>query len=280
MPTMAGSTTTSEPDAQARESRHALAGVSGSRLQNERAFHDRQAAERALALQPHQYRFDDETYLRHESWIAPAFAMLGDVAGKRVLDLGCGHGMASVVLARRGAQVTACDLSPGYVAEARTRAQANNVKVQFLVCNGEHLPFADASFDGIWGNAILHHLDLRQSAPELKRVLRPNGRAVFCEPWAGNRWLNWARRALPYPGKQRTADEEPLGPCHLIPLHAVFPHMEIRGHQLLGMLNRVVKQKSLAARLAWCDDFLLSRWPRWQRYCRYVVLTLTKEQVH
>ena len=58
------------------------------------------------------------------AWIAPAFDQLGDVRGKRILDLGCGHGMASVVLARRGAVVTACDLSLGYVREARARAGA------------------------------------------------------------------------------------------------------------------------------------------------------------
>src|SRR2546423_1129915 len=106
---------------------------SSERLHSERLFHDQQAAERAAALRPNDYRFDDANYLNHESWIAPAFALFGDVAGKRVLDLGCGHGMASVVLARQGADVTACDLSLGYVREARARAAANGVRVRFLV---------------------------------------------------------------------------------------------------------------------------------------------------
>ncbi len=48
-------------------------------------------------------------------------ARLGDVAGLPVLDYGCGHGMAAVVLARRGAHVMAFDLSPGYLTEARRR---------------------------------------------------------------------------------------------------------------------------------------------------------------
>src|SRR5216684_3523008 len=129
------------------------------RLENERRLHDQQAAERARALRPHDYQFTDDSYLHHESWIAPAFALLGDVRGLRVLDLGCGHGMASVVLARRGANVIACDLSLGYLREARARADANGVHARLLVCNGERLPFADGSFERIWGNAILHHLD-------------------------------------------------------------------------------------------------------------------------
>jgi SAM-dependent methyltransferase len=244
-----------------------------ARLENERRFHDEQASARARALRPHDYRFADESYLTHASWIPPAFDALGDLRNRRALDLGCGHGMASVVLARRGAIVTGCDLSLGYVREARRRAEANRIAAHFLVCDGERLPFADGAFDRIWGNAVLHHLDLRIAPRELCRVLAPGGVAVFCEPWAGNRWLNLARTALPYPGKQRTADETPLGPRDLAHLQAVFPRLHVRGFQLLSMLGRVCKQPRLVAGLAWCDDMLLNRLPGWQRYCRYVVIS-------
>ena len=250
--------------------------MSAQRLHSERLFHDQQAAARASALRPDDYRFDDESYLQHESWIAPAFNALGNVRGLLVLDLGCGHGMASVVLARRGADVTACDLSLGYVREARARSDANGVPVRLLVCNGERLPFADGCFDRIWGNAILHHLDLRQSAGELARVLAPGGIGVFCEPWGGNRWLRWARQVLPYPGKQRTADEAPLGSRDLDLLRAVFPRLSVRGHQLLSMLGRVFAQKRGMPGLAWCDEVLLRQLPGWQRYCRYVTVRVEK----
>jgi SAM-dependent methyltransferase len=247
------------------------------RLHSERAFHDRQAFERARALRLADYVFADEDYLTHESWIAPAVGALGDVRGKRVLDLGCGHGMAAVVLARRGAMVAACDLSLGYVREARNRADANGVHTRLLVCNAECLPFADASFERIWGNAILHHLDLHRATRELHRVLTPGGIAVFCEPWAGNRWLNWARRGVPYPGKQRTADETPLALRDLDLLRNVFPSVQANGYQFLSMLGRVVKQPVLISGLAWCEALVLRRLPRWQRYCRYVVVIAQKE---
>jgi SAM-dependent methyltransferase len=250
--------------------------MSQARLHSERLFHDRQAAERAKSLRPHDYLFSDDAYLQHESWIAPAFDTLGDLRGKRVLDLGCGHGMASVVLARRGADVVACDLSLGYLREARVRTKANDVQIRLLVCNGERLPFADGFFDRIWGNAILHHLDLRQAARELERVLAPGGRAVFCEPWGGNRWLSWARNALPYAGKQRTADEAPLGRRDLKQLRAMFPNLQLRGYQLLSMLGRVVQEPHLLSGLTWCDAVLLKQIPGWQRYCRYVVVSVAK----
>ncbi len=118
--------------------------------------------------------------------------------------------MASVVLARRGGRVTAFDLSPGYLQEARRRTEANGVNVSFVRADGERLPFADASFDRVWGNAVLHHLDVTIAARELHRVLAPGGVAVFCEPWGENPLLNLARRRLPYPGKERTPDEIPL----------------------------------------------------------------------
>ena len=181
-----------------------------ARLESEREFHDAQAARRRSDLRPEALRFDDDAYLDHETWIRPAFARLGDLRGKHVLDLGSGHGMAAIVLARRGAHVTGLELSAGYLDESRRRAEANGVTVDWVRANAEHLPFPDGSFDRVWGNAILHHLDIGRAADELRRVLRPGGIAVFCEPWGDNPLLRWARRRLQYPGKQHTPDESPL----------------------------------------------------------------------
>jgi SAM-dependent methyltransferase len=183
--------------------------------------------------------------------------------------------MAAVVLARRGARVTALDLSFGYLDEARRRAGANGTAVSFVQADGERLPFADDSFDRIWGSAILHHLDLKKAVSELRRILRKGGRAVFCEPWGGNPLLNWARTCLPYPGKLRTPDEQPLRHKDLRLLRANFPQVAVRGYQLLSMARRLVRIGPLVAGLDWCDDLLLTRVPAFQRFCRYVVLTLS-----
>ncbi len=248
------------------------------RLGEEIAFHDRQAGARAADLaRPADLRLDDDVYLDHETWVRPAFERLGEVAGLRVLDFGCGHAMASVVLARRGARVTALDLSGGYLAEAGRRAEANGVTVDLVQADGQRLPFAVGSFDRVWGNAVLHHLDLRRAAGELRRVLRPGGLAVFCEPWGENPLLEWARRRLPYPGKERTRDERPLRRSDLAPLRAAFPALVVEGYQLLGMARRVIGAGRLGRGLAWCDDRLLKRVPALSRWCRYVVLTLPRD---
>src|SRR5262249_49636611 len=77
--------------------------------------------------------------------------------------------MAAVVLARRGARVTAFDLSARYVAEAAARTRANGVSVTFLQADGYRLPFADGNFDRVWGNAVLHHLHLDAPARQPRR---------------------------------------------------------------------------------------------------------------
>jgi SAM-dependent methyltransferase len=248
------------------------------RLVSEQLFHDRQAHARAPNLHhADTLRFADNDYLDHETWIRPAVERLGGVSGLPVLDYGCGHGMASVVLARRGARVTAFDLSPGYLAEARRRARANNVTVTFLQADAERLPFADGSFARVWGNAILHHLDLPSAARELHRVLQPGGVAVFCEPGGENPLLNWARRRLPYRGKERTPDEQPLRPRHLRELREVFPALEVEGYQLLSMVRRVLRLGRVVSGLTWCDARLLRLAPSLSRFCRYVVLTIRKK---
>jgi SAM-dependent methyltransferase len=248
------------------------------RLATERHFHDRQAAERAGAFRSGRADlvFADDAFLGHETWVRPAFAALGDLRGRHALDYGCGHGMAAVVMARAGARVTAFDLSPGYVAEARERAAANRVRVACVVADGEELPFPDATFDVVWGNAVLHHLDLRRAGQELHRVLNPGGVAVFCEPWGGNPLLGFARRRLPYPGKHRTPDERPLTRRDLAPLRAVFPGLDVQGFQLLGMIRRVWKNPRLCRVLDALDSRLLRMRPL-RNWCRYAVITMRRE---
>jgi SAM-dependent methyltransferase len=244
------------------------------RLLRERDFHDQQADSRSLTFARHPDRLciSDAAYLDHETWVRRAFARLGDVRGRNVLDWGCGHGTTAVVLARRGAIVTACDLSAGYIAEARARARANGVAIRCLAADAQRLPFAGESFDAVWGHAILHHLDVPLAARELWRILRPGGVAVLCEPWNGNPLLRLARRWL----SGHTPDEEPLGPADVQELSAVFERVEIEGFQLLAMFRGATPGSRLRMALVRQDERLLASRPRLQRYCRYVVITLRR----
>jgi ubiquinone/menaquinone biosynthesis C-methylase UbiE len=97
--------------------------------------------------------------------------------GARVLDVGTGSGSMALAAARRGARVAALDPSPERLAQARRRAAAENLPIEFLLETGESLPFGDASFDVVF-SSFGETLDPEAAPParELLRVCRHGGR--------------------------------------------------------------------------------------------------------
>ncbi len=181
--------------------------------------------------------------------------LLGDLAGKRVLDLGCGVGHFSALLALRGAHVAAVDISERCVAITRERARASGVgqRVETQVMSAYALAFPDASFDLVHGQDILHHLDVDQAGPAIKRVLRPGGWAVFQENNANNPLLMLARHLCGHFGipKWSTDDEYPLTREEIRVLGRIFddavevyyPELEffrLVDMKLFGYRNRMV----------------------------------------
>jgi SAM-dependent methyltransferase len=128
-----------------------------------------------------------------------AFHLLGDVTGQEVLEYGSGWGENTILLARRGAQVHALDISPELIGINRRRMQANGVTsgVRFSVASAYDVPCPDGSVDVVFGMAILHHLDLDLAAKEVYRVLRPGGRAIFSEPMRNSPTLRALRKIIP-----------------------------------------------------------------------------------
>lgn len=106
--------------------------------------------------------------------------------GRRILDVGCGHGTAEVKLSRlRLTQVdlVAVDLLPDRVAEALAAARAHNIDAHFAAADACHLPFPDGTFDSVFCVAVLQHIgDVRRAVAEMARVTRPGGRIVAVEP--------------------------------------------------------------------------------------------------
>jgi SAM-dependent methyltransferase len=101
------------------------------------------------------------------------FRILGDVRGKRVLDVGCGLGDNAILLASFGARVTGVDVSRGSLEAARRRA-----------------------FDVIWGDGVLHHLlhDLDGAMTRLARAAREGrsssspSRSIACPGCDASAW--------------------------------------------------------------------------------------------
>jgi len=113
-------------------------------------------------------------------------AKLGDISGKRVIDLGAGYGGAARVLAKKhGAHVTCLNLSLKENARNRELTQAAGLSDKISVVDGsfDDMPFADAEFDVAWSqDAILHAPDRLAVLREVERVLKPGGQFVFTDP--------------------------------------------------------------------------------------------------
>jgi ubiquinone/menaquinone biosynthesis C-methylase UbiE len=101
--------------------------------------------------------------------------------GRQALELGCGTGVFLAQVAQSGARLRGLDLSPELLERARQR-MAGVSHVSLDCGNAEQMPYADGTFDAVYGSSVLHHLDLDRALREVFRVLRPGGRAVFAEP--------------------------------------------------------------------------------------------------
>jgi ubiquinone/menaquinone biosynthesis C-methylase UbiE len=99
------------------------------------------------------------------------------------LEIGAGTGYFSLNLVQAGLveRATATDISPGMLAMLEENASRLGLEVQTAAAEAETLPFADESFDLVFGHAVLHHVpDLARAFSELSRVLRPGGTLAFC----------------------------------------------------------------------------------------------------
>jgi SAM-dependent methyltransferase len=206
---------------------------------------------------------------------------LYDPAGKTVLDYGCGRGEDAIRLVRAGAaHVTGFDLSEGEVSLARQAAAAAGVgdRVEFVVADAHATGFPDGAFELVRGASILHHLELEPALRELRRILRPGGRAVFVEPLAHNPLLRAGRALTPM---ARTVDEHPFTVDDWATCAAVFPGFRHFERELVTVplmpLNLVLggrARQALAARVKPLDERVLARAPRLRRYARVTFLIL------
>jgi len=192
------------------------------RINNEREFHDAWAKSEDVTL--------IDVRASNEVCTAPEMRYithrLGDVRGKKLLDIGCGLGEASVYFASLGADVTSSDLSQGMVDATAELANANGLSINPHIASAEDMRLsADKKFDIIYTGNLLHHVDIEETITRVKPHLASGGVFVSWDPLAYNPAINVYRSIAT---DVRTPDEHPLRWKDIKLFHKHFENVETR----------------------------------------------------
>ena len=251
----------------------------------ERAEIERSSVEATLTPDE-SLRVNQETLRRYEAPPADTaypleycYHLLGDVRGKRIVDFGCGSGANTALLACRGAHVWAVDISQDLLrlGQRRLAASGRAGEATFIAGSAHDMPFPDQSIDIVFGIAILHHLDLDLVSKEVRRVLKPGGRAIFQEPVRNSKVIRFVRSLIPYRAPDISPYERPLTDAELRRFATGFGRVRVRPfalpHVQLGQVLPVVKDYWRA--LYALDRGVLRVLPFLGRYASIRVIELT-----
>lgn len=254
--------------------------IGGLGLAERTAIEARITDARTVGIDPERYRtLNLARYAREFAWRRHLFTHLGDVRGKRVLDVCCGYSMTPVMFALAGAaHVVANDVAPQTLDLVRQVAELHGVadRMTFYCGPAERLPFADAAFDLIYGGAAIHHLQIADAGQEFARLLRPGGRGGFQDPLGENLLLEFARDNLNYHDKHpEKGTDHPLTVADIRTFGSYFSTYQWRGFDLTAMAPRVWKPLwTFKGQLEAFDQAFFATFPFLQRYARFSVISV------
>jgi len=169
----------------------------------EESFHDNWATSTPLADVKVEEFFEVSTVPENRYMIVE----MGDLKGKKILDLGTGLGEAAVYFALQGAEVVATDISGKMLELAKELAKSKGTNIKTVKATSDKINLPDKSFDIIYTANLLHHVEIEPTIKEAKRLLKDNGRFFSWDPLAYNPLINiYRKKAM----QVRTLDEHPL----------------------------------------------------------------------
>jgi ubiquinone/menaquinone biosynthesis C-methylase UbiE len=168
-------------------------------------------------------------------------ALTGLKSGARVIDLGCGSGTFTALLARAGYHCVGLDISAKLLEVGRRK----HPRIEFVAGDIEHLPFPAESFDGALLSGVVHHFpDPSPCADETFRLLRPRGRFLAFDPNRMNpfMWL-YRDRASPFYSSVGVTENE--RPVLARAVRATFERagFAVSSHYLSGLAYRYVASR-------------------------------------
>jgi SAM-dependent methyltransferase len=170
----------------------------------ETAFHDAWASDTKLSDILVRECFEAPTAIENQFILR----RMGDLRGKKLLDIGAGLGESSVYFALRGADVTTVDISPQMVETALNLGARFGVELKGIVSDGETLKLPESAYDILYIANTIHHVEDRASLfSQMHKALKPGGKFFSYDPLAYNPVINVYRRMAT---RVRTSDESPL----------------------------------------------------------------------
>ncbi len=231
--------------------------------------------------------FDFETekgfYLSPEQIYA--YMEMDDLNNKKVLEIGAGIGINAFIMARKGAKVFALDVSGERLRIMSKLSERLDLKKQIYpsIMPAELMAFKNNSFDVVYTKSVLIHLDLEKVIPEVYRVLKSGGKAVFVEPLKYNPFVN-LYRCLFAPKEWRSLAKY-FSFDSINQLGKQFDNFQHREFFLLSFfsflwqfkfknLNKFLNSLNRWSKL---DRFLLKVFPFLKRFCWMSVIVCGKE---
>jgi len=249
-----------------------------ARISHERGFFDERASEHG-----------EDYSIKMNYGIALKLAKIGEseLKGMKVLDCGAGLGELATWLAIRGAQVTAIDVSPKSLEVLSKRAKHHGVSqnITSRLLPMEQIDYGDTSFDLVVGEFILHHVMLEKCMPQIHRVLRPGGTALFLETSARSRLLMFFRtHIIGHFGIPKFQDEieYPLTERDIEYINSVFEgrcKVHYRPFTFLRMLDSHIfryKFRFLSWLLSASDQLIYKYMPFMRQYSYFKIIELRR----
>ncbi|MBI1968629.1 class I SAM-dependent methyltransferase [Candidatus Woesearchaeota archaeon] len=242
------------------------------KMADSRPFYDRIWASQEAAKKEERMLFLRQQAIEH------SYSLLGDLRNKTLLEIGSGSGKQAVFFAKQGAKVSVVDISSESLKAVLRMAEKQDVAVQSYQMNAEKMGFEDETFDRVYINSVLMHVEQEKVLQECSRVLKPGGKVIIVEPLRYApfvqiyRFLSSYRKMCPHYATPKMFTKNSL-------FFTTFSHEEFyslssallpMGYSTIPLLKKMYTLTSKA------DRALLKRIPFLKKLCWISVVCYTK----